>query len=307
MRFLRRHERTGLAGLPVAGDESLGGLADCADGPSILGVSAARRLEVQDTPERLTPSYTTRRILLLMRESGVREEHPGGGGTLFTEPLLYLRKPSLLARARGAFAPGLPSCELYDTDGSMLGAFLVEASANPREDGGWIGWTHLVDLDRQLLLAWRQDVPTSAMRSLLGVGEFIWITAPDDSEIGTVGPVNLHGPGSEVPLALRDAAGTTIGSVEEKERWGRFDVERAIVDANGVAVAQIKTFWGTSSVIAIEPAMPEVLRPFLFPLEDLFREWGTPDGGPVAAFPFALEDLFRKWGTPGYLPTYGPR
>jgi hypothetical protein len=191
-----------------------------------------------------------------------------------------------MARAHRAIARGLPALpfrELYDQHGILLGAVLVEQSEYRREDAvrvGWTpGWTLLVNTDRHRHLAWRRDAPTGARRSLLGVGVFIAIMGPDNSEIGTVGPVNLHGPGADVPLALQDAAGKTIGSVEETKWWGRFDIQRAILDANGVEVGHIETIRGTSSVIEIYPGMPELLRRFVFPLEDLFRAWETPAPG----------------------------
>jgi hypothetical protein len=51
-----------------------------------------------------------------------------------------------------------------------------------------------------------------------------------------------------------------------------------ILGANGVELGHIKTSQGVWSVIGIDAAMPELLRPVIFPLEDLFRAWGTPSG-----------------------------
>jgi hypothetical protein len=80
MRFLRRHDRTGLAGLPVSGDERLGELANRADGSNSPGVRSPQPLPVEDIPERLTPSYTPEQILTMLREAGMSEERPDGGG-----------------------------------------------------------------------------------------------------------------------------------------------------------------------------------------------------------------------------------
>jgi hypothetical protein len=212
-----------------------------------------------------------------MRAVGVSEEHPGGGGTPFTEPVLYGRKPSLVARARGAFTPGLPFREFYDQHGSLIAGALVEPSGV--SDGRTPGWTLLVNLDRHWHLAWRRDAHTSG-KSLLGFGLPRRIMGPDTSEIGTItfGPVNFHGPWTDVPLALQDATGAMIGSVETKRSGAWEPTQRTILGANGVELGHIKTSLGVWSLIEIDAAMPELLRPFIFPLEDLFRAWGTPSG-----------------------------
>jgi hypothetical protein len=183
---------------------------------------------------------------------------------------------------------GLPFREFYNQHGVLVGAVLFEQSEHRREDAVSDGWTLLVNLDRHWHLAWRLYETKSAIRSLLQVGltrGFISIMGPDNSEIGTVtlGPVNeLRHPFADPPLTLQDAAGTTIGCVKRTRSGAWAPTQRAILDPDGVEVGHIKTFQGTSSVIEIDSAMPEVLRRFIFPLEDLLREWGRPKGGAAA-------------------------
>jgi hypothetical protein len=256
MRFLRRHDQTGLAGLPVAGDERLGGLADGAGGSSTPGVPSLQARRVQDTPERLTPSYKSDQILSMMRDAGAPGERPGGGGTPFTEPVLYACMPSRWARATGRARgrptsirtrwSGLPFREFYDQRGVLIGAVVFEQSEHRRGDAVSGGWTLLVDLDRHWHLAWRSYVTTSAIKSLLWVGlprGFISITGPDNSEIGTVTlePVNeFRHPFADVPLTLQDAPGTMIGRVQRTTST-RPGTQRAILDANAVEVGRINS------------------------------------------------------------------
>jgi hypothetical protein len=162
---------------------------------------------------------------------------------------------------------------------------VFEKSRHVRPDAVSGGWTLLVNLDRHYYLAWRL-YETKGIRRPLGVGRtrgFISIIGPDNSEIGTVTlePVNeLRHPFEDPSLTLQDAAGTRIGHVKRVKR-ARTNALRAILNANGVEVGRIETFERQSTVIQIDPTMPDVLRCFVFPLENLFREWGRAKSSPA--------------------------
>jgi hypothetical protein len=184
---------------------------------------------------------------------------------------------------------GLPFREFYNPHGNLVGAVLFEQSPLRQEDAVSGGRTVLVTLDRHSHIAWRfYDSSTKPFlddRPYVPVdGGFISIIGPDSTEIGTVTlgrPVKRLFSVADMPLTLQDAAGKAIGAVERtRSRSGvRAHIQRAILDANGVEVGQVRTGSGRWSVIEIDPAMPDVLRRFIFPLDDLFREWERPKGG----------------------------
>lgn len=192
----------------------------------------------------------------IARQAKIGERREGGGGSLFTEPILVVNQKAKIIELVNEYG-------VFDQGGNRIGSVAEVGQSTAKKLARLVTsldqfMTHtyeIRDADEQCLL--KLTRPRKIVKS-----SFV-VTAPDDTEIGMVRQDNVFG---KIHFTL-EAGGKEVGSLNA-ENWRAWDFN--VKDAGGREVARItKTFGGVLKSV-FTPADNYVLE-INEPIEDPLR------------------------------------
>ncbi len=192
----------------------------------------------------------------IARQASLGERRDGGGGTIFTEPVLVVNQKAKLIELSNEYS-------VFDQDGNRIGSVAQVGQSTVKKVARLVSsldqfMTHtyeIRDANEQVLV--RLTRPRKFVKS-----SFV-VSRPDGTEIGTVKQSNVFG---KIRFAL-EVGGAQVGSLNA-ENWRAWDFH--VKDTNDAQVARItKTFGGvlksvfTSAdnyVVEIDASLADPLR-----------------------------------------------
>ncbi|KLL12338.1 MULTISPECIES: phospholipid scramblase-related protein [Protofrankia] len=203
-------------------------------------------------------NYTPDRVQRQVSEgAGVRPVH-GGGGTLFTEPVLVVNQKTKLIELTNEYA-------VFDQAGNQIGSVVEVGQSALKKAVRFVSsldqfFTHRLEVrDSAGVAHLVLTRPAKVFRSR------VIVTRPDGFEIGQIVQQNIFG---KIRFAL-ETGGTPIGTIKT-ENWRAWNF--SIVDHGGTEIARVtKTWEGLARTLftTADNYVVQIHRPLTDPLRSL--------------------------------------